>query len=55
MLDEQPLFSYQGGYGRIFGSKREPADAFFVYAYGETRYVVHRLILNPFSAASQQP
>ena len=54
-LDDQPLFNYQGGYDRIYGSKRGAADAFFVYAYGETRYVVHRLSLSPYSPVVQHP
>src|SRR5260370_35890507 len=48
-LDGQRLFNYQGGYDKIHGSNNDPADAFFVFAYSGTRYVVHRLVLTPHS------
>jgi len=47
MLDDQPLFNYTGGYDRIFGSKRDSGEAFFIFAHGLSRFVVHRLTLTP--------
>jgi hypothetical protein len=47
MLDGKPLFDYRGGYERLLGSKWPREDAFFVFANGDSRFVIHRLQLMP--------
>jgi predicted Ser/Thr protein kinase len=52
-LDGEPLCSFQGDYNRIFGSKVQPTEAFFIFAHGTTRFVVHRLSVTPYPAAGE--